>query len=391
MVQKRDDRVDTIFKLTNVSCSGDDEGPAATVLMGTTEPEPAGAQGNHRTCRLALFRAPDTHQITSTRTTHHGGHTMHDFREIGQRLSNWGRWGNDDERGTVNLITPEKIVAASQLVKRGAIFDLGIPFDAKGPQPGGGRINPVRLMSETGQHQEFPGAFHYADDYVFMPLQSASQWDGLSHVFYDDKMYNGFPSSDVGPYGAKHCSIDKLAKGIVGRGVLLDIARLKGVDWLEAGTVITPADLDAAAERQGVSFGSGDILVFRTGWRTKFVREQNAAEFMAGEPGLGSRLLPVDRRSRDRCRCFRQLGDRGAPGRGRHRAAAGAHGADPRHGRDPGRDPRPRRARSRLRSRRCLGVPADRPTDQVHRSGRLTDQPAGDQMIAATAITRHGV
>ncbi len=228
-----------------------------------------------------------THLITYARTIHHGRNTMHDFREIGHRLSNWGRWGDDDERGTVNLITADKILAASKLVKRGAIFDLGIPFDAKGPQPGGGRINPVRLMSETGQHQEFPGAFHYADDYVFMPLQSASQWDGLSHVFYDEHMYNGFPSSDVGPYGAKHCSIDKMAKGIVGRGVLLDIARLKGVDWLEAGTVITPADLDAAALRQGVSFGSGDILLFRTGWRTKFVREQNPTEFMAGEPGLG--------------------------------------------------------------------------------------------------------
>ena len=62
---------------------------------------------------------------------------MHDFREIGSRLSNWGRWGSDDERGTVNLITPERIKHASTLVKRGAIFDLGIPFDVNGPQPGG--------------------------------------------------------------------------------------------------------------------------------------------------------------------------------------------------------------------------------------------------------------
>ncbi|MGH9134635.1 MAG: cyclase family protein, partial [Ilumatobacteraceae bacterium] len=176
---------------------------------------------------------------------------MQDFREIGAALRNWGRWGDDDERGTVNLITPERVVAATRLVRRGAIFDLGIPFDATGPQPGGGRINPVRLMSETGSQQEFPGAFHYADDYVFMPLQSASQWDGLAHVFYDDHLYNGFPASDVGPHGAMHCSIDKLAKGIVGRGVLLDLARLKGVEWLAAGEVITPDDLDAAAERQG--------------------------------------------------------------------------------------------------------------------------------------------
>lgn len=212
---------------------------------------------------------------------------MHDFRDIGRQLSNWGRWGGDDERGTVNLITAECVVAASQLVRQGKIFDLGIPFDADGPQPGGGRINPVRLMSETGAGQEFPGAFHYADDYVFMPLQSASQWDGLAHVFYDDQLYNGFPSTDVGPHGAKHCSIDKLSKGIVGRGVLLDIARLRDVDWLEAGDVITPDDLDAAAARQGVEIRSGDILLFRTGWRRKFTSDRDATSFMAGEPGLG--------------------------------------------------------------------------------------------------------
>ena len=210
-----------------------------------------------------------------------------DFREIGSRLSNWGRWGNDDERGTVNLITPECLVAAAQLVKRGAIFDLGIPFDGAGPQPGGGRINPIRLMSETGADQAFPGAFHYADDFVFMPLQAASQWDGLAHVFYDDVLFNGFPASEVSPHGAKHCSIDKMAKGIAGRGVLLDVARLHGVDWLQRGDVVTPNDLDAAAARQGVELRSGDILLFRTGWRKKFVTEKNAADFMAGEPGLG--------------------------------------------------------------------------------------------------------
>jgi kynurenine formamidase len=212
---------------------------------------------------------------------------VEDFRKVGERVRNWGRWGDDDEKGAVNLITPERVAAAAQLVKRGAIFDLGIPFDGNGPQPGGGRINPVRLMSETGQDQEYPGAFHYADDFVFMPLQAASQWDGLAHVFYDDQLYNGFPSSDVSPHGAKHCSIDKMAKGIVGRGVLLDIARLKGVDWLQAGEVITPEDFDAAVERQGVEIQSGDILFFRTGWRTKFKQEQDANAFMAGEPGIG--------------------------------------------------------------------------------------------------------
>lgn len=212
---------------------------------------------------------------------------MEDFRTIGQRLSNWGRWGEDDERGTVNFVTPERLVSASSLVRRGEVFDLGIPFDANGPQPGGARINPVRLMSETGADQVFPGAFKYADDYVFMPLQAATQWDGLAHVYYDDQIYNGFPASDVTPHGANHDSIDKQAKGIAGRGVLLDIARLRDVEWLPHGEVITPDDLDNAAQRQGVDVQSGDIVLVRTGWRRKFLSDQDATSFMAGEPGLG--------------------------------------------------------------------------------------------------------
>ena len=212
---------------------------------------------------------------------------MTDFRELGKKVSNWGRWGKADERGTVNLISPERLVAAGRLIKQGKIFDLGIPMDGNGPQPGGGRINPVHLMSQTGQGQAFPGGFHFADDYIFMPLQGSSQWDALAHVFYDDQLYNGFPASDVGLQGAVHDSIDKQAKGIAGRGVLLDIAGMAGVDWLPAGHVITPADLAAAAARQGVQVQAGDILLFRTGWRNKFLADRSATEFMAGEPGLG--------------------------------------------------------------------------------------------------------
>ena len=212
---------------------------------------------------------------------------MEDFRSFGERVRNWGRWGADDERGTVNLITPERLVEAAGLIRKGQIFDLGIPFDGDGPQPGGGRINPVRLMSETGANQVFPGAFRYADDYVFMPLQGASQWDALAHVYYDDQLYNGYPSSNVSVKGATKVSIDKMAKGIAGRGVLLDIARLLDVEWLEQGKVITPEELDRAASTQGVEMRSGDILLFRTGWRKKFLTEKDAVSFMAGEPGLG--------------------------------------------------------------------------------------------------------
>jgi kynurenine formamidase len=210
-----------------------------------------------------------------------------DVRALGRRLSNWGRWGSDDERGAVNLVTPQRLVSAAGLVRRGRSFGLGIPLGRNGPQSGN-RVNPIHMMSETGDEQLFPGGFKYADDYLFLPLQGATQWDALAHVYYDDLMYNGFPARDITVKGAARCSIDKQRNGIVGRGVLLDIAALKGLDWLGAGTVITPDDLEAAAAAQGgVRVGGGDILLFRTGWRRKFLVDGDAAAFMAGEPGLG--------------------------------------------------------------------------------------------------------
>jgi kynurenine formamidase len=215
---------------------------------------------------------------------------MDDFRAVGERLSNWGRWGPDDERGTTNLITAQRLVAAARLVRTGKVFDLGIPFDELGPQTGSGiRQNPLHFMTATGDAQDhIPGGFRYADDYVVMPLQCATQWDALSHVFYDDQLYNGYPASDVTPRGALHNSIDKQGNGITGRGVLLDIAALEGVPWLEGGTVITPDDLDAAIERQGgVDVGPGDVLLFRTGWRRFFVEHNDRTAWHASEPGLG--------------------------------------------------------------------------------------------------------
>jgi kynurenine formamidase len=141
-------------------------------------------------------------------------------------------------------------------------------------------------MSATAG-QVSPGAFRYADDYVFMPLQAASQWDALAHVFYDDQLYNGRAASSVGSRGAAHNSIDKISKGIAGRGVLLDIPRFLGVEWLDAGRVIRTEELDGAAAAQGVEVKPGDILLFRTGYRRKFLTERDPAAFMSGEPGLG--------------------------------------------------------------------------------------------------------
>ena len=212
---------------------------------------------------------------------------MEDFRSIGQRVSNWGRWGAGDERGTLNLITPQRVVAAAGLVRTGRTFALGIPFGPDGPQDGRIRENPLRLMRETGHgRSRYPGAFRYADDYVVMALQAATQWDALAHVHYDGKMYNGFPSEGITVQGAAHCSIDNLSPGVIGRGVLLDVARWRGVDWLPLGAAITPGDLDAVLAAQGVDVVEGDILLVRTGWRLKYLTDGSKTGFKAGEPGL---------------------------------------------------------------------------------------------------------
>lgn len=221
-----------------------------------------------------------------------------DVHELAERVSNWGKWGAEDEVGTVNYITPERLVEAASLIRKGKVFSLGIPFDESGPQLGrGGRTNPIHLMSVDGGDNAAGaappqmGTLRITDDYIIMPLQAATQWDSLAHVFYDDHLYNGVSSNTVTSRGAERNGIDKQYRGIASRGVLLDIARLHDVDWLEAGQVIGPDDLDRACEAQGVKVRSGDTLLVRTGWRTKYVTEGNREEFMGGEPGLGVDVL----------------------------------------------------------------------------------------------------
>ena len=136
-----------------------------------------------------------------------------EFDQLFQRVKNWGRWGADDELGTLNLITPECVAHAATLARTGRVFDLGYTLASNGPQVGiGGRINPVHLMSMTGQ-SSFPDGGGFADDFIFMPLQCATQWDGLAHVFYDEQCYNGVPTSSITARGAQKLAIDALARG----------------------------------------------------------------------------------------------------------------------------------------------------------------------------------
>jgi kynurenine formamidase len=209
--------------------------------------------------------------------------------ELGKELSNWGRWGVDDEIGTLNFVTPAKRVQAAQLVKTGKNFDLGMPFDKDGPfLPGGFRNNPVHVMtflpSDTAAA---PDGMISADDMVMMGLQAATQWDSLAHVGYDGRFYNDVPAGSVNNIaGASRNSFAKAVEHLISRGVLLDIARLKGVDRLDDSYEITAADLSAAEERQGVRVESGDILLVRTGSYQWFL-EGDKAHFMGNEPGPG--------------------------------------------------------------------------------------------------------
>ena len=218
--------------------------------------------------------------------------TEEEVRETSERLRAWGRWGADDQAGTLNHVTPEDIVAAARLVRRGAVFSLALPFDQAGPHTGRrGRHNPIHYMIQSGTDaysgvQDADG-LRYADDAVTMPLQCGTQWDALSHVFYDDQMWNGYDIRLVDSRGASRNGIEHVADRMVGRGVLLDVARHWGLDWMEDGTSISRSDLQACLEAQDVGLGRGDFLMVRTGQLGRCLREGNWRTYAGGAaPGL---------------------------------------------------------------------------------------------------------
>ncbi|CAN0562892.1 unnamed protein product, partial [Laminaria digitata] len=189
-----------------------------------------------------------------------------------RQLNNWGKWGKDDQLGVLNYITPEMIADAAKLVKKGKVFRLGLNLDENGPQNGlfGGRWNPMHQMLATGTDavqgiQEPLAGMRYADDAINLPTQCATQWDALAHVFTDDKMWNGYDATLVDVRGAHKNGIEHFADKMVGRGVLLDVAKMKGKKRLADGEEITIADLEKTAKKQGVEVRRGDFVIFNTG------------------------------------------------------------------------------------------------------------------------------
>ena len=221
-------------------------------------------------------------------------------RALGKECSNWGRWGAQDQLGTLNLVEPADIVRAASLVRTGRVVSLSIPLDEAGPQhPGSGRPNPTLFMTVDGrdfmsgpgtaeERDRKRGYLQNADSVVILPLQSSTQWDGLAHVFFEQQMYNGYSAGQVTSRGAQRNGVSVAGDKGVGRGVLLDLPAVLGVDWLEPGHAISGDELDAACEAQQVTVGRGDFVLVRTGSMSRSRQRGAWGDYAGGDaPGLG--------------------------------------------------------------------------------------------------------
>jgi hypothetical protein len=313
------------------------------------------------------------------------------IQDATDKLKNWGRWGKDDQIGTLNHVMPEDIVRAAGLIRTGKVFALGIPLDRDGPQTGlfGGRFNPIHQMLATGTDaiagQQDWNKIRYADDTLMLCVQG-DPWDALGHIFYEDKAYNGTPSSSMPRVST--CSASSIKSRMVGRGVLLD-ARFRGVPWLKDGEGISNDELDTCAkERTWTSAAATSSSCAPGRWapparedmgrlcgRRRARRQIRELLLVPGQADRGD--LPDTRASR----CGRT--DHGSK-------PALALGGDPGDGAVHGRNLLSQGARRRLRRRRHLRVLLLRPATRHHRRHRLADQPAGNQVGVPSPVAEEG-
>ena len=206
--------------------------------------------------------------------------------ELAARVSNRGRWGDDDRRGTLNLIDAEAVRRGAAAVRQGRSFSLAIPFDADGPQTGGipGRDNPSLEMIAVNVAFVGYHGFTTNDEKMAMGTQAATHWDALSHVGYSGELYNGVPMSAVTDAGAAELGIENFGP-VATRGVLLDVARFLGVDHFEDNHPITAEELDGTLAATGVTLAPGDIVAVRTG-HMHFLRIGEKDRYRMVSPGL---------------------------------------------------------------------------------------------------------
>lgn len=207
---------------------------------------------------------------------------------------NWNRWGAEDEVGSLNFLSREEVLRGTKAVQQGKVFTLQIQMG----RPEGDPVWPGRKESQRMNVMDegyfmcdkgplFPGGLHYADDVMFLYLQGSTQYDALGHVWCDGKLYNGYDAKTTSGGMAKASVLPIAERGVVGRGVLIDMARHRGKEVLGHGETFNHEDLMAAAEAQGVTIEKHDVLVIRTGWIGSFYttdRTEFYKDFL--EPGL---------------------------------------------------------------------------------------------------------
>jgi kynurenine formamidase len=215
--------------------------------------------------------------------------------ELGARLSNWGRWGRDDELGTLNHISDRVRAEAAGSIRTGQVISLALELRGDQPQPAGsGRRNIQHFMTETGTDAAAAGGpVGWADDAIAMSVHAATHWDALSHVFHRGLMYNERPADLVTAAGAEANDILPVARSMAARGVLVDVAAHRGLPALAPDHEISVAELEAAIDAQGVEVRRGDVLLIRTGHLGR-IRAAGAWEtftevngVMPREPGIG--------------------------------------------------------------------------------------------------------
>ena len=208
------------------------------------------------------------------------------FEKWMAELNNWGRWGKDDEKGALNLITNESRRKASRLVREG--FAVSLSHDAeKETAPD----NPRPFVHQMLSHSGTPNASSHSDLFTVAHHGLAhTHLDSLCHFFWNGKMYNGFPVGEVTAQGARKLSVLNAKAGIYARAVLMDIAELKGVPYLEPGTAVYPEDLDAWEKKSGARVGPGDVMLLRTGrWAHRVAKGAQPGQRL---PGLHASCIP---------------------------------------------------------------------------------------------------
>ncbi|MEV5834070.1 cyclase family protein [Nocardia sp. NPDC052112] len=210
--------------------------------------------------------------------------------DIAERVNNWGRWGDDDEIGTLNLITDDVVRNAAATVRTGRRVPLAVPLRQNGIQTGlvPGRVDPLHSMIALNREMFGPGSVATSDDAVTMGLQAGTHWDALTHVSHSGRIYNGRPADTITVHGgAAFSGIDK-ARHIVSRGVLLDIAAARGVDRLPGDHAVTPEDLQTAEELARTRVRAGDVVLVRTGQMQLYLAGDRHG-YAVPSPGLSTR------------------------------------------------------------------------------------------------------